>query len=1002
MDSIRRQVALLFLAAFVGIRAHAQTPDHTGQVPQPEPLGCLVHRAETVAVLEVQRVDRDKDVVSYKVVTALKGKAGSGLIRHHFFAEDRDFLDWAKPGRRVVCFLFGSKAVSCVGNAWYYHWELGESEQPPVWSAGDWVTGFTAVYVGSIEDLQQHVTAILAGKEVVVTAEVPTDTDSTSRLPNAAWRDWRRGQKGRVWRIKAGPKITVPTRSEHSPQFVGWGIGDPDVVPSLVERLSDKDPLVRAAAAEDLGRLENVGRPALPALQRALRDSDAFVRSSAVIALARIDTETEPELNVLREALRDPDASVRRAGITAIDDLGSRARPAIGNVISILRNDPNALVRRVAAHVLGHTTSSVPPPDRELQEAVAVLANAAEKDEDGAVRLQATAALMHFGSRAGSRLPAHSLRSWDFTHAAMAADTLSRLEPPAVELLVESLQDDQCRARPFVARCLGERGPRASLASPTLRNALATASKDHELELEIVRALVRIEGPTAAPAVMPVIIEEFRQNPDCQSAISTLLVDLGPAALKSLLPMLKEEDPATRLAAASILARLGRQREAVQAILPMVSNGDELAVPAVRALAQMDNEALPAILAGDPALKRAVHQALDTLKQGNGTRREQPPSPERLQLRIAFWRLEEAGRPDNPKRRVIAALDDLISRTQGQQRLSYYPGGELWEPRGAYHPYWGDARLEEAQSVQDSCHALLESLLPVDDPTPVVSKALESKDVFTRLAAFVAWARADPTRADLVPVLLDVLERRPGLFRFVAEPLQAMGARARPAIPWLRRALRSEDHDNYLAAAHVLGHIEPRAIEAVWSARALPAPLLTDAQGDSLWSDLSSMDVLRAFQAQWTLARLGDEAVPLLRSQLHPVPTASAARVDKLIADLDAADFETRTRAFKELQALEEAVEPSLRKALEGKPSVEVRRRVEELIDRLRPERSPERRQSLRALVVLETVGGKDAQAVLQSLARGATEAQVTREAKAVLKRLEKQQGDAENSSKKR
>jgi hypothetical protein len=75
---------------------------------------------------------------------------------------------------------------------------------------------------------------------------------------------------------------------------------------------------------------------------------------------------------------------------------------------------------------------------------------------------------------------------------------------------------------------------------------------------------------------------------------------------------------------------------------------------------------------------------------------------------------------------------------------------------------------------------------------------------------------------------------------------------------------------------------------------------------------------------------------------------------------------------------------------LEGKPGLEVRRRIERLLlPLLEPGLSTERLRQRRAVAVLEQVGSPEAVKVLRRLAKGAPGAALTREAKAALRRLE-------------
>jgi hypothetical protein len=81
--------------------------------------------------------------------------------------------------------------------------------------------------------------------------------------------------------------------------------------------------------------------------------------------------------------------------------------------------------------------------------------------------------------------------------------------------------------------------------------------------------------------------------------------------------------------------------------------------------------------------------------------------------------------------------------------------------------------------------------------------------------------------------------------------------------------------------------------------------------------------------------------------------------------------------------------EPALRQALNGNPSAEAHRRIEGLLDRLDKEPAPpERLREGRALTVLEQAGVPSARKLLAELAGGAAEAQLTRDAKAALERI--------------
>jgi WD40 repeat protein len=159
----------------------------------------------------------------------------------------------------------------------------------------------------------------------------------------------------------------------------------------------------------------------------------------------------------------------------------------------------------------------------------------------------------------------------------------------------------------------------------------------------------------------------------------------------------------------------------------------------------------------------------------------------------------------------------------------------------------------------------------------------------------------------------------------------------------------------------------------------------------TLWADLASDDAPKAHGALWKLVAAAPQSVPFLKQQLPPVRPADPVRTAQLLRDLDNDQFAVRTRARQELARLGESAEPPLRAALRGKPSLEKRRSVEQLLDRL-AERWSKQMRVVRALEVLEHIGTAEARQVLAELARGAPAARLTEEAQASMERLAKRQ----------
>lgn len=162
----------------------------------------------------------------------------------------------------------------------------------------------------------------------------------------------------------------------------------------------------------------------------------------------------------------------------------------------------------------------------------------------------------------------------------------------------------------------------------------------------------------------------------------------------------------------------------------------------------------------------------------------------------------------------------------------------------------------------------------------------------------------------------------------------------------------------------------------------------------TLWEDLAGKDAGKAFDAIGLLTTSPEQAVALLKSKLRPAAEpAERRRVARLVDELDSEDFAVREKAMEQLQQLGERAEPGLREALRGKPALEVRKRIEGLLESVRAAKvSPENLRVLRAVEVLEHVDTLEARETLKTLANGAASVRLTREAKASLERLARQQ----------
>jgi WD40 repeat protein len=163
---------------------------------------------------------------------------------------------------------------------------------------------------------------------------------------------------------------------------------------------------------------------------------------------------------------------------------------------------------------------------------------------------------------------------------------------------------------------------------------------------------------------------------------------------------------------------------------------------------------------------------------------------------------------------------------------------------------------------------------------------------------------------------------------------------------------------------------------------------LNDKQLASLWDDVADADAGKAWRAGWRLAADPAASLPFLQKHLRPAEI-DAKQVALWLAALDGDDFEGREKASRELANFGDLVGGDVRKALEGTPSPEARRRLEELAAKLdRPVADADQARALRGVEALEHIGTAEARRLLDELGRGAAGARLTRDAKAAAARL--------------
>ncbi len=136
------------------------------------------------------------------------------------------------------------------------------------------------------------------------------------------------------------------------------------------------------------------------------------------------------------------------------------------------------------------------------------------------------------------------------------------------------------------------------------------------------------------------------------------------------------------------------------------------------------------------------------------------------------------------------------------------------------------------------------------------------------------------------------------------------------------------------------------------------------------WQALSSPDAEIAYWAVCQLVR-HPGALAFLREQVRESLKVGGPPIARLIRQLDNDSFEEREKASEELEKLGKEAEDSMRKALADNPPVEVKVRLERLLENIKPGAvAPSRLRWTRTVEVLEKMGTRAANELLHQAAK--------------------------------
>ncbi|OAI47116.1 hypothetical protein AYO44_10080 [Planctomycetaceae bacterium SCGC AG-212-F19] len=205
---MRKLVALSLIALFFAAAlSHAY-------VEAPYSLGQVIKESTNIVLVEVTKVDKNKNLIVYKKLEDIKGKHPTEVIKHNIGKngfhprEWQNVIAWAEEGKKAIFFHNGGASETCIGTYWYQCYPQGEW-----WGMSHAEPFLLRTYCGNPEKLAAACKAILGGQEIVV----PCMADGNKELLHQ--------RKAKMQMMKASLK-----RGNYDAKrdFVAFGTGDDD------------------------------------------------------------------------------------------------------------------------------------------------------------------------------------------------------------------------------------------------------------------------------------------------------------------------------------------------------------------------------------------------------------------------------------------------------------------------------------------------------------------------------------------------------------------------------------------------------------------------------------------------------------------------------------------------------------------------------------------------------------------------------------------------------
>ena len=358
----------------------------------------------------------------------------------------------------------------------------------------------------------------------------------------------------------------------------------PAAGPPLIAALDDVDANVRFHAIEALGRLR--APAAVEPLLGIVEGRDFFLGFAALDALSAIgDSRVAPRLTAL---LADP--SFRGPAADALARLGDER--AIPSLVQVVNDDAGATLPALSALCaiagriadLGIDASSI--VRESLSDSGRRHVIAAAHDAPADVRPALARAFGWLGDAPAARqlgtLLAHPAAR------AEAAESLVRIGEPAIDILIEGLEDEDHEVRAAAIGALGAIGSRRATAP------LTALLQEPRVAIAASGALARIGDPDAFEPLLALI--GHRDGAVRVAAVGALNSIGHPRMPEVVIPRLNDADPLVRESAVKIAAYFGYAGARTLVEARCTDSDESVRVAALEGLPYFDEEgAIPVL-----------------------------------------------------------------------------------------------------------------------------------------------------------------------------------------------------------------------------------------------------------------------------------------------------------------------------------------------------------------------------------------------------------------------